>query len=63
MYNAGERSEPGKIDNNKVKTTVGHPLLRMKPLHKTPPLTNLMGGLDPPPPMDPRLQNKTNKLY
>ena len=33
-----------KVDNNKVNTTVGPPLLPIKPLHKTPPLTNLRGG-------------------
>ena len=42
MYNIGERSE---FDNKKVKTTVGPPpLLPIKSLRKTPPLTNLKGG-------------------
>ena len=49
------------IDNNKVNTTVGPPLLPIKPLQKTPPLTNLRGVRTPgppppPPPLDPRLQ-------
>ena len=45
-----------KNDNNKVKTTVGPPLLPIIPPHKTPPLTNLRGGPDPrSPPLDPRL--------
>ena len=52
LYNTGERSEPEKNVNNKLKTTFGPPLL-LKPLHKTRPLTNLRGG--PPPPLDPRL--------
>ena len=47
LYNTGERSEPEKIVNNKLKTTFGPPLLLIKPLHKTPPLTNLRGGPDP----------------
>ena len=33
-----------KKNDNKVNTTVGPPLLPIKPLHKTPPLTNLRGG-------------------
>ena len=41
-----------KVDNNNVNTTVGPPLLPIKPLHKTPPLTNLKGdgvrNSDPP---------------
>ena len=47
-----------KIDN-KVKATVGPPLLPIKALHKTPPLTNIRGSgspvLSPPLPLDPRL--------
>ena len=55
MILASEASQK-KIDNNKVKTTVGPPLLPMKSLHKTPPLTNLRGVRTPgPPPLDPRL--------
>ena len=47
-----------KKNDNKVNTTVGPPLLPIKPLHKTPPLTNLRGGGmsgTPVPPLDPRL--------
>ena len=47
IYNTGERSEPEKNYNNKIKTTIGPPLLRLKHPHKTPPLTNLRGGPDP----------------
>ena len=40
-----------KKDCNKAKTTVGPPLLPIKPLHNTLPLTNLRGGGgDPRPP-------------
>ena len=51
LYNTGERSEPEKKDNNKLKTTFGPPLLHVliKPLHKTPPLTNIRGGGSGPP--------------
>ena len=57
LYNtSGERSEPEKNVNNKMKTTFGPPLLLIKPLHKTPSLTNVRGGPDPrSPPLDPRL--------
>ena len=44
LNNIGERSGSEKFDNNTVKTTVGPPLLPTKPLCKTQPLTNLIGG-------------------
>ena len=51
LYNTGERSEPEKEEDNiKVKTTVWPPLLPIKSLHKTPPLTNLRGVRTPGPP-------------
>ena len=37
-------SDASQKKNNKVNTTVGPPLLPIKPLHKTPPLTNLRGA-------------------
>ena len=46
---ASEASQK-KIDNDKANTTVGPPLLPIKPLHKTPPLTNLRGVRTPGPP-------------
>ena len=42
-----------KKDYNKAETTVGPPLLPIKPLHKMLPLTNLR-GTTPGPPLDPR---------
>ena len=51
MYDTGERSEPEKNYQNKIKTTFGPPILPIKPPHKTPPLTNLRGGPDPGPPL------------
>ena len=42
-----------KIDNNKINTTVRPPLLPCKPLHKSPPLTNLRGGGGGPDPRSP----------
>ena len=55
LYNTGERSEPEKIDNNKVKTSVGPP-----PTHQAstqdPTSDKSQGGSGPPvPPLDPRL--------
>ena len=48
VLNTGERSEPKKFDYKKVKTNFGPVLLPIKPLHRTPPLTNLRaGGPDP----------------
>ena len=52
MYNYGERSEPEKNYNNKIKTTFGPP----SPTHQTstrdpgPPLTNLKVGVRTPGP-------------
>ena len=60
MYNTGERSEPEKKNNNKIKITFGPPLLPRKRQHKTPPLTNFGGGgsgpLPPPLPLDQRMK-------
>ena len=39
-----------KFDNDKANTTVGPPLLPIKPLHKTQPLTQISGGSGPPVP-------------
>ena len=44
MYDTGERSEPEKNYQNKIKTTFRPHLLPIKPPHKTPPPTNLRGG-------------------
>ena len=58
LYNTGERSEPEKNYNIKIKTTFGPPLLPIKHPCKTPPLTNLRGGGGPDPrfpPLDPRM--------
>ena len=48
VFNTGERSEPEKIDYEKVKTAFGPPLLPIKPPYWTPPLTNLRGCPDHP---------------
>ena len=67
MYNvciilASEASQKKNV-NNKLKTTFGPPLLLIKPLHNTPPLTNLRGVRTPsPPPLDPRLRAKLFRL-
>ena len=45
MYNTGPA--PEKNYNNKIKTTIGPPLLCLKHPYKTPPLTNLRGGGGP----------------
>ena len=49
--------------NNKIKTTFGPPLLPINHIHKTPPLTNLGGGVSGPPvppvpPLDTRMYEK-----
>ena len=50
IHNTGERSEPEKNYDNKIKTTIGPPLIRLKHPYKTPPLTNLRGVRTPAPP-------------
>ena len=57
LHNTGERSEPGKIDKNKLKTTFD-PLSYLS-LYTRPHLWQISGGsgppvVPPPPPLDPR---------
>ena len=54
------RAKRARKKYNKIKTTFGPPLLPINHLHKTPPLTNLRGGVRTPgpPPLDPRMYEK-----
>ena len=62
LCNTAERSEPEKIDNNKVKTIVGPPPPRQAST-QDPTSDKSQGWSGPPvPPLDPRLVSKPAHL-